>query len=170
MSAWQQLVQQGVLGTERQAMAPSLDPSLAVLLQPKSTAPDAEETFLQMATILTQYERVGRQPATITAQQRETLNSAPPESLTPVDEHQTLLLRQIVGEFDLKLVLEWLAHGTNQGIHLPPDLLPTLLERATKDRSLATALAPCLGERGRWLIALNPAWEIAAAEQIDDAS
>jgi hypothetical protein len=171
MNTWQQLVQQGVLGTARQPVALPLPPALAPLWQPVDGQATAAETrFLQYAAILTQYEAAGRLPMAL--ETRPGLGETPvaaPETQPAVAEQPARLLQQLLADFDRKLVVEWLDHAAKQGAHLPHDTLPFLLDRATKERALATALVPCLGERGRWLITLNPAWQLAVAEPLDAA-
>lgn len=186
MTMWQQLVQQGILGTSRQPTLPPLDPSLALLWSQVSdlsvenlaenkaenkigAKQDGEERFLQMAAILTQYEVAGRIPEAlpISADLHET-KPAPLEFVPSVTDSAAALLRQLIVEFDLKLIIEWLTYAAKYALHLPPEILPLLLDRARKERALATALSPCLGERGRWLLMLNPSWQSTAFESVDE--
>ncbi|MEZ4677759.1 MAG: DUF5691 domain-containing protein [Caldilineaceae bacterium] len=172
MSTWQQLIQQGVLGTGRQPTPPNLDPRLAQLLQAHDGLPsvtDTEQRFLQMAALLAQYELGGRLPEKVAVASLK-CQPAPPDTIPVAGDRAAVLLRQIVADYDQKLVTEWLAQGAKQRICLPADLLPSLLERAAKERALAQALPACLGERGRWLMACNPTWQLTTAERIDSAS
>ncbi|HEX2202351.1 MAG TPA: DUF5691 domain-containing protein, partial [Longimicrobium sp.] len=45
----------------------------------------------------------------------------------------------------------------------PPELLPALLERGTKDGEVRDGVLAVLGARGRWLAAFEPAWGWAAS-------
>jgi len=165
MKAWDQLVQQGILGVGRQPLQLPLHDSLAALHSP-AAAVDQETQFLQAAALLAQYRTAGSQPTTVPAM--VAVPRCPPEANRPAPAAATATLRQLVADNDQKLLVEWLHHAAQQGMVAPPDLLPTLLELAAKQRFVAEALAPCLGERGRWLMHLNPAWPIAAAEIIDE--
>ena len=58
MSAWQQLVQTGILGTQRQPFQPPASAELTAIWQ-AAAGLDGEPRFLQAAAILTQYEAAG---------------------------------------------------------------------------------------------------------------
>ncbi len=178
MNSWQQLVQQGVLGTARHATVPAFPPEVVALWEaPAGQAtmeqialPDAEQRFLQAAAILAQYEAAGLLPTALEARSGlHEIVAAQPETQPAVGARPAQLLHQLVADFDSKLLVEWLGHAAKQGAYLPHDRLSFLLERAAKERTLAHALVPCLGERGRWLMALNQRWQIGAAEAIDAA-
>jgi hypothetical protein len=53
------------------------------------------------------------------------------------------------------------------GLRLPAPLLPKALEHAVGD--VRAGLLPAIGERGRWLSQINPAWHWAADAFIDDS-
>ncbi len=62
------------------------------------------------------------------------------------------------GKNTKELLVEW-ATAAATGAWLPPaDLLPALLDAATRDGELAAAIVPALGARGRWLAAFRPDW------------
>jgi len=166
MNLWQQLVQSAILGTQRQPFQP---PTLAELaaIWPATTELEPEERLLQAIALLTQYEAVGRQPARELAFPPTT--PVPPETLPPAPRGAVRLLKGLLTDFDAKLVGEWLQVGAAYGCHAPHAHLPQLLERASKDRTLAAALAPVLGERGHWLLNYNPEWQMSAAETLDQA-
>lgn len=166
MNAWQQLVQTAILGTQRQPFQP---PALAELapIWPTTAPLEPEARLLQAIALLTQYAAVGTQPARPLAFAPTT--PVPPETLPPAPKGAVRLLKGLLADFDAKLVGEWLQLGAAYGCHAPHAQLPQLLERASKDRGLATALAPVLGERGRWLLSYNPEWHISAAETLDQS-
>lgn len=67
------------------------------------------------------------------------------------------------------LLVEALSGLGAGGYRLPPELLPTLLDRAIWNRSLRECLAPVLGETGRHLTELNRAWaSLPEQERLDD--
>ncbi|HEV2759676.1 MAG TPA: DUF5691 domain-containing protein, partial [Acidimicrobiales bacterium] len=66
---------------------------------------------------------------------------------------------------------EWLGLVAAAGRLVPPDRLPGLVQAATTGPGLRAATAEVMGERGRWLANLNPAWAWAAGgAEPDDAS
>ena len=67
------------------------------------------------------------------------------------------LVRILGGEFD-RLLPEWLATAAATGRRVPPFVLPELLDRGRRDRSIRAHLGVLAGQRGRWLAGLNPAW------------
>lgn len=166
MSSWQQVVQSAILGTQRQPFQP---PALAELTPIWQATADLapEERLLQAIALLTQYEAVGAQPARPLPFAPTT--PVPPETLPPAPRGAVRLLKGLLTDFDAKLVGEWLYLGAAYGCYAPHTHLPQLLERASKDRTLAAALAPVLGERGRWLLTYNPEWRISAAETLDQS-
>ncbi len=168
MNAWDQLVQQGILGTGRQPLQlPQHDGLMALRAQAADIDIDQETQFLQAAALLAQYRTAGSQPATFPAVDAP---RCPPETSRSASIGAITMLRQFLADSDQKLLIEWLHHAARHALAVAPDLLPALLDLATKQRPIAEALAPCLGERGRWLMRLNPAWPIAAAESIDETA
>ena len=70
----------------------------------------------------------------------------------------SLLLR---GVHPSNLMEEWLLRLQRHGARLPARFLPNLLETATRQPGFQPLVAPVLGERGRWLASLQPAWSWA---------
>lgn len=166
MKPWADLVQQGILGTNRHALSlPVLDGMDEIWSQ--LAASDQETRFLQAAALLAQYRAAGRQPMPLPLTACTPL--CPAETNPPAPVEAAALLQQFLGDGDHKLLSEWLRHAAQQRMVAPSELLPALLELATKQRSFAADLAPCLGERGRWLMRLNSSWPIAAAEIVDES-
>lgn len=166
MTAWDTLVQQAILGTTRQPLSPAAPDELAAFW-PQPTPLDPETHFLQVAALLTQYHAAGRQP--VVAPLATAIADCPTEASAPAPTGATALLRHLLVDGDHKLLIAWLRHATARTHYAPHDLLPALLDLAVKRHALAEALVPCLGERGRWLVQLNPAWQFAAATVIDAA-
>ncbi|NUR90459.1 MAG: hypothetical protein HOY71_40825, partial [Nonomuraea sp.] len=67
------------------------------------------------------------------------------------------LVRIMGGEYD-RLLPEWLAAAARTGRRVPYDVLPDLLERGRRDRSIRAHLGVLTGGRGRWLAGHNPSW------------
>lgn len=69
-----------------------------------------------------------------------------------------LLLRILSGEFEAVLP-EFLQLAAARGYVAPPEALPSLL--GYKKKEIRPLILAVLGERGRWLGSLNPAWSYA---------
>ena len=80
------------------------------------------------------------------------------------DDQRTLPLSTVID-----LVVEALAWMGQVGWRLPERLLVPVLQRAGRDARIAQAATGALGERGRWLVALNPVWARAFTTGDDTA-
>ncbi|MFI6292442.1 DUF5691 domain-containing protein [Nonomuraea sp. NPDC050790] len=67
-------------------------------------------------------------------------------------------LGRILGGEHGRVLAEWLAVAAAGGRRVPPHVLPELLERGRRDRSIRGWLGVLAGRRGRWLAERNPAW------------
>lgn len=85
----------------------------------------------------------------------ETLRSCPPRA-------QAVLAQLLRGLHRAGLEAEWLRLLRRYGGCLPAHVLPKLLDAATRQPALRPAVAPVLGERGRWLARQLPEWGWAA--------
>jgi hypothetical protein len=61
------------------------------------------------------------------------------------------------------LAAEWLAVAARQGLRVPPELLPDLLEVARRDPALRPLVVAAGGARVAWLAAQNPLWSYVTA-------
>jgi hypothetical protein len=73
-----------------------------------------------------------------------------------------LILRGIHPE----LLDDWLALARSAKVSLPHACLAPLIDLSLQRRALRAAVAPLLGERGRWLLAQHPAWSEAFAADV----
>ncbi|MFI6496238.1 DUF5691 domain-containing protein [Nonomuraea typhae] len=64
----------------------------------------------------------------------------------------------ILGGEHGRVLPEWLAVAAGSGRRVPAHVLPDLLERGRRDRSIRAWLGLLAGRRGRWLAERNPAW------------
>ncbi|WP_240197461.1 DUF5691 domain-containing protein [Nonomuraea lactucae] len=67
------------------------------------------------------------------------------------------LVRILAGEYE-RLLPEWLAAAAATGRRVPPYVLPELLDRGGRDRSIRAHLGVLAGQRGRWLAGQHPSW------------
>ena len=163
---WDHLVSLALLGTERQPFAlPNIDGPVGKVIS-SVNANDQEAALLATAAVLSCYRKAGLvpQPAHATTPPSE------PESTRGCSlrsgEH---LVRMLAGEYR-EVLPEFLATVTRANLHVPHRHVPAVLELARTSKSLRTLLPTVIGNRGRWLIALNPAWQFAAtAAEADDS-
>jgi Family of unknown function (DUF5691) len=148
VSRWPELVSAALLGTERRE-PPSLDDLVA--------GDGPEERLLTAAGAIAVQRREGRRavaaPALPPPAAEETLPPCPPVAAGRLE----LLLadrRTLLGE--------WLRALAARGCRAPEERLPDLLEAATATQALRDDVEAVLGERGRWLGALEARWAWAA--------
>ncbi|HZR44762.1 MAG TPA: DUF5691 domain-containing protein [Ktedonobacteraceae bacterium] len=102
---------------------------------------------------------VYRQAGYVIAQAPDAPQPAAPETL-PVcsPEAERLLANLLQEEKHRALFLEALKRLKQAGKRLPYNLLPQALTEGAQSKELRPPLALVIGERGRWLSQLNPAW------------
>ncbi|MEV5328703.1 DUF5691 domain-containing protein [Nonomuraea sp. NPDC052634] len=84
---------------------------------------------------------------------------APEEERAAIGRRAAERLRRILDGEHERLLPEWLAAAAATGRRVPPYVLPELLDRGRRDRSIRVHLGVLAGQRGRWLAGLNPAWD-----------
>ncbi|MGW4470305.1 DUF5691 domain-containing protein [Nonomuraea sp. NPDC004354] len=89
---------------------------------------------------------------------------APEEDQEQVGAAAAARLARILAGEQPRLLPEWLAVAAATGRRVPPRLLPELLDKGARDRSIRPSLGVLAGRRGRWLAGLNPAWSYLLAE------
>ena len=141
-------------GTARHPAAGDRDVAHAAeALIPADAAADAEALFLLRAGVHAVYAAAGQVPQVVPA----AVQPAPADA-APYSSIRLMGLLQNAMATDAKLLLaDFLAQMHGTGLLAPPELLPDLLNMA--DAEVRTQLLPVLGERGRWLARLNPAWD-----------
>ena len=130
----------------------------------------AEERLLASAALLDVLTRAG----TPLAPPDDRTRSAPAEVRDECREQAAQLLHLLLTQPPVtkvardQLVGEWLRLADDAGQRVPWWLLPTLLdfavERPHVARDLGGALGRVIGERGAWLVGLNPAWADATTD------
>lgn len=115
--------------------------------------------LLEAAAVEVARRRAGRRPA-----ETVPLEPAPAEEQPAVGRRAAgRLVRIMGGEYD-RLLPEWLAAAARTGRRVPYDVLPELLERGRRDRSIRAHLGVLAGQRGRWLAGHNQAWDYLLEE------
>jgi hypothetical protein len=164
VTGWADLSAAALLGTERRepdlaAVPGPLGDALHHLPSPDAGGPagDPAVRLLDAAALATPYRRAGiRQTAPEIPLPAE-VGAEPGRPVRPTaGAHLTRILDG--GKNGKELLIEWTTAAA-AGAWLPPaDLLPALLDTATRDGELAAAVVPVLGARGRWLAAFRPDW------------
>lgn len=155
------LVTAALVGTAQRGLPPPdgaapVD-ALAWALSPSET----ERALLLRAACAAVYAEAGVLPDTLP----DVPEPAPDERLRPCSPAAATLLWKLFensGENRDALLLEAFERMRQAGLHLPHDLLPTALY--LRPPNLRAAVAPLVGERGRWLSRLNPDWSWLAEE------
>jgi len=121
---------------------------------------NAERRLLLAAGAWSVYRRAGQMPVRLTQEDSaaQTVQPAPPETLAACSPTIVSALEEmLLGQFD-GIVIEMATRLREAGQRLPHALLPPALYLGTQKEHLRAALAPVLGERGRWLGQFKPEW------------
>lgn len=159
-SDWQQLLRVALLGT-RQSGEPT--PALPEL----PPAPDAgpEARVLGTAGALGLMRKAGFvSPVPAGALPAP----APAETLPALSQAAQDALRQMLDGSYAEVLPDFLAQAARQGRRVPHRQLVSLLDYVEGRPELREAAAAVLGERGRWLARLNPAWAPLLAAALDE--
>ncbi|MFI6815026.1 DUF5691 domain-containing protein [Nonomuraea sp. NPDC050328] len=156
---WEDLVSAALVGTDRRAYPGDLlgDAALEVIRRRAGHPTPAPATA----------------PSAVPGSGEEAVSSgeahapegaAPPEGTAPPEEREAVprkaadRLRRVLGGEQPRLLAEWLRLAAESGRRVPAHVLPDLLDRGDRDRSIREHLGLLAGHRGRWLAARNPAW------------
>lgn len=160
------MVKTAFAGGERgQWAAPDVGGPLGRALE-SIPAGSPERRLLDAAALLVQYERTGAAALEQThsdlpmASQPDPLPRCPEAAASCLDAMQDGPRREMLGE--------WLGLMAQNNWRVPEERLPRLLDAAQKWDQPAL-VARVIGERGRWLAALNPDWGYATGLPGQDA-
>ncbi len=178
-AAWSHILRIAVVGTERGPLPPAVSESFG--LNANSDPARALLEVLAVGVLLrkagfplggsTAFTPSGQEPLTAMEQtphptttfgykwpQPDGVNAVLPSTvhLSPSALH---LLPSILHGRYTALLDEWLFLLVKNGLQIPPEYLPELLDRAERDPAFWEKLQPAVGIRGAWLAAQNPAWQ-----------
>lgn len=165
MSGRADWVSAALVGAERAGdiSAGGLSPTLAELAAALADRP-VEERLLLLAGAAELHDAAGRLPGRADSVEWR-LPAYRPEGERPAcSPAAARFLERMLNQQDTALLPELLRLLDEAGRRAPDDLLPHVLEHGAKVPRLRPALLPIVGERGRWLGALNPAWRYAAVD------
>lgn len=147
-----------------QAFSGSQEAPARLVAELLTDADDLALPLLRAAGVAALCARAGVRPAA--------MNDAPPDPAAdesrPEAEGAALsahLERALSGNAPLRLPMEACRRLHSAGLRLPAALLPAALDAGRRSTALRPALEPVLGERGRWLAALNAEWRYACGTQ-----
>lgn len=168
MDSWNDIVHTAMLGTEKkqlslQALPGPLQDALQKLNE--SGSGDREEQFLQIASLVFNYQQAGLVPERIS---NPAYSTAPAEEKSYCSKEATIVLRELIAEEIPALLKIWLQKAKEKELLADPSLVPALLEQAVYRKELRPLVAACCGKRGEWLAGFNGAWNfsvVATAEE-----
>ncbi|HEX3623310.1 MAG TPA: DUF5691 domain-containing protein [Acidimicrobiales bacterium] len=165
---WDELVAGALVGTARRppavgtaVPATALGGALA-----RIDPGDPEGAVLAAGVVVGLYRQAGVRPAVDEGPLPPT--SRPEQRARCSPAAAARLDAMVTGRFR-PVLPEWLGLAAAAGVLVLPDRLPSLLDVATAHRDLRAATVEVIGERGRWLAGLRPAWAWAAGAGDADA-
>ncbi len=144
-----------LLGTERTNLPEAIDAIEAIGI-PIISEDDAA-TLLNAITVYTQASKViplngsygGEMPVALADEKAHFLSRL-----------STVHLNKILTDNNYKKMLPEFAHHVYEnGLYIPPELLPVIFDWCLKDKKIADSLSPILGETGKWLARYNKRWQ-----------
>lgn len=164
MKYWETIQQHAMLGTARAPLTIA-DLPIAIADELSWIPTDAEEDFLRLASVAWQYGQTGGLPRAVS-----TVTSAATPEEKPYSSVQTSgELQSLVDDELYTLVRLWLEYCQTAGQLARPEILPALLDLAIRRPELRARITAVAGNRGQWLMRLNPAWRIGTPTE-DDAT
>ena len=150
---WKDLTRTALVGAEKANLTPNTLRSLSDLGVDIET--DEAELVLTAAAVVTQMRKAAFMPSEYTT---------PLPKPCPIDQKEPCppkatrhLIAILEGRYPLCLS-EFLQLCQAHQQRLPHEILPEILNKAVKDKTLFKMVQPTLGERGNWLIQQNPTW------------
>lgn len=172
---WAALQQSAMVGLDRlpvpQVFTQGVDGAMPVSQQALQTAlmapagghPGAQQ-LLRASAVAAVLERAGWMPGR--GQALPPLAPAPAETRpAPNGARLLALMREVLQDGPQDMLAPMFAALGRAGRRLPHGLLVQALEQGRQSVELRHWLTPVLGERGRWLAALNPQWSYASGVQ-----
>jgi len=151
---WNELVKLALLGTDRSTLSPAMKAELQGY--GIDTEKEITEVVLESAALYAPLQKAGFQPK---QWEGEILNVSPEEELASCSIKSAMHLGLILeGRYPFALT-EFVERMADYNKCLPFELLPELLDKCVKEAELWQNLKPIIGNRGNWLIQLNPAWQ-----------
>ncbi|GIF17745.1 hypothetical protein BJ973_009290 [Actinoplanes tereljensis] len=151
---------------------PELPPDLlaAALVGTNRRPWPGSSTLLETAAVALTRRRAGLAPA---LDGHAPAPAAPAEITTPLPPATGLRLIRILGEgvpggaqLAQELLAQWLEAAAAKGGHVPPVVLPALLDAGRRNSIIRPALAQVAGRRGTWLAGMRADWRWLRDESV----
>jgi hypothetical protein len=126
-----------------------------------------EEGLLATAGAAVLYQQIGWLPEQMAADEGSFATATIADERLPISGKATRYLERMLNQERPELLPEFLAAVSRAGRRVAPEQLPALLEQGAKVPRLRPEILPILGEHGRWLASLNPAWRYAVVDPAD---
>jgi hypothetical protein len=169
MQEWNNILQLAMLGTGKNnidtiAIADEAIQTAAQTITTNDTI-DAEEKYLQLASVVYNYKQMGALPA---LQSEIVVNEADAEKLLICNAEQTQTLKDILSEENKPLLELWFSKCAEKKLIVEPILIPALFDIAKQSKKLQTNIVACCGKRGEWMMQYQTDWQFAKTDT-DDA-
>src|SRR5687768_2881713 len=157
MESWNHIINTALLGTDKRAIkkedfAGALAENTDVLFQIET---DKEDQFLQLASVVYNYRQCGVLPI-----HNEILSFAKAD--TEEKQYCSAFAQSVLNDLlhvDSKPLLElWLNECIKKEMIVQPEMVPVLLDTATRHHQLQKEIVLCTGKRGIWLMQFNEDW------------
>lgn len=163
MTAWDDVVSAALMGTSRRAAALDDLPTRVAEVAGRINDADPAARTLDVAALLTTARRAGRRPLPPPSLPEPAPRESGREAGTAADAR----LRGLLAAQERDLALWWVQLAAERGVRAPASALPALLDLAVTSEDARRAVAPVIGERGRWLAGFRSQWSALAASSDD---
>ncbi|PSL45516.1 hypothetical protein CLV51_104221 [Chitinophaga niastensis] len=169
MQRWNNIINTALLGTAKKAansqgLSGPLQQAADKILAANTL--DREDQLLQLAAVMYNYRQSGAQPETATVTPIAVCAAETKAYCTP---QAIQVLHQVLETDSQQLLQQWLEYCIAANLLIPLVLLPGMLEKAYRNKSLRTMIAAVSGQRGEWLGQLNTDWNFSiVAESIEE--
>jgi hypothetical protein len=159
-ATWRHILRTAVVGTERGPLPAAVSESLGL-----NVGSDPAQALLEALAAAVLLRKAGHSlvissflPAVVSPEASPKEGSPAPSTLH-LHPNIAQLPPEILHGRHAALLDEWLSLLVKNGLQIPPEYLPELLDRAERDAVFWEKLLPAVGTRGTWLAAQNPAWQ-----------
>ena len=150
---WEQLVQLALLGTERSTLSPKLRQALEEV--GINTHQEITKVLVAAIAYYGPLQKAGWQPQLWTEKR---LPTSPKETDTVYSSQSAAHLQKVLHSYP-QLLPEYAANLRKHHKCFPTEALPTLFDKCVNNEALWINVKDSIGERGKWLLSLNPAWK-----------
>lgn len=165
MSLPAELVTVALVGAARSGLPATTElPAALAGVRAELAARPPEEALFLLAGAAWLHDAAGRLPERAPVVEWRLPAFRPESDRPPCSPEAGRLLERLLTEKETALLPEMLSLLGKAGRRAPDHLLPTVLAHGAKIPRLRPLLLPVVGERGRWLGALNPPWRYAAVD------